>query len=153
MNNKNFKFLDPGELIENELELKLAKTVEADAVKKYVPAYEFDMINSETGEKMGEIRLRVGHNENIQYGGNMGYEVIKKFRGNRYASRSCKLLFPFIRKHGVSEFLITCDPGNIASKRTCEIVGGEFVEVADVPEYNETYQRGEKKKCIYKFNI
>ena len=47
----------------------------------------------------------------------------------------------------------TCNPENAASRRTLELVGCELVETVDLPEDNDQYHRGERKKCIYKFNI
>jgi predicted acetyltransferase len=44
---------------------------------------------------------------------------------------------------------ITCNPENIASRKTCKYVGGNLLEIVDVPENNNMYQRGEKKKFIY----
>ena len=33
----------------------------------------------------------------------------------------------------------------------CEYAGGVLEGVVDVPEDNDMYQRGERKKCIYRF--
>ena len=42
---------------------------------------------------------------------------------------------------------------NIASRRSCEIAGFEYVETVDVPpEETELYQLGLRKKCRYKIN-
>ena len=49
--------------------------------------------------------------------------------------------------------IITCDPTNIPSARTCELAGGTFLEVADIPEDNEMYSEGKRKVNIYKFDI
>jgi len=58
----------------------------------------------------------------------MNYEVNEEFRGHSFASRSCKLLFPLAKKHGLSKLLITCDPDNIASKKTCAAIGGILID-------------------------
>jgi predicted acetyltransferase len=147
-----FKFLDPGKLIDNDLELVLQKTVPADPKKNYVPAYNFLMINKETTEKMGDIDLRIGYNQSIRYGGNIGYGVEEKFRGNHFASRSITLLLPFARKHGLTEITITCDPKNIASRKTCELSGGKLIEIVDLPKSNDQYKAGIREtSCVYKF--
>lgn len=39
------------------------------------------------------------------------------------------------------------------SKKTCEYIGGNLVEVAELPEGNDMRDRGELEKCIYKFDI
>jgi len=153
MENEPFTFLEPGKLVDDELELVLVKKVPANPEKDYFPMYEFEMINSETGERMGGIHLRIGYNENIKYGGHIGYGVQEKYRGKKLASRSCKLLFPLAKQHGISSLWITCNPENIASRRTCELAGGVLEEIVDLPEHNEQYQKGERKKCRYRFDI
>lgn len=49
---KDSIFLDPGKLIDDDLELVLVKKVPADEKKGYFPMYEFDMKNTITGERM-----------------------------------------------------------------------------------------------------
>ncbi len=150
---KDAIFLDPGKLIDDDLELVLVKKVPANEKKGYFPMYEFDMVNTITGERMWEINLRIGYNENIQYGGHIGYGVDEKFRGHHYAARSVKLLFQLAKKHGLNPMLITCNPENIASRKACECAGGALIEILDLPEHNDQYQRGERQKCIYKFDL
>jgi tagatose 1,6-diphosphate aldolase len=53
--------------------------------------------------------------------------------------------------HEMEKLIITCNPDNIASRKTCEYVGANLLEIVDVPEYNDMYQRGEKEKCIYEW--
>lgn len=149
----DFKFLDPGLLIDENLEVTLVKKVPADPDKGYFPKYEFELKDRATGEIMGQISLRVGNNDNTKYGGHIGYEVEEKFRGRRLASRALRLLFPLALKHGLNPLWITCNPENIASRKTCELAGGELVEIVDLPEDNDQYKRGERKKCRYKFDL
>lgn len=148
-----FTFLEPGELIDGDLELKLEKTDGGELIKKLVPQYHFALINTAKKEKMGNIRLRVGFNENIKYGGNIGYEVDEKFRGHKYAARAVKLLLPLAKKHGLSEVWLTCNPENAPSRRTIEIAGGQFVEVLDLPPDNDEYKLGHKQKSRYRLEI
>lgn len=146
-------FLDPGKLIDGDLELVLVQKIPANKEKRYVPYYQFEMRYTETGEKIGQINLRIGNNENTMYGGHIGYDVDEKFRGRRYAARSLKLLFPLAKKHNINPLWITCNPENIASRKTCELAGGKLIEIVDLPPYNDQYQRGEKKKCRYRFDL
>ena len=104
-------------------------------------------------EKIGAISFRVGNNDNTKYGGHIGYDVIEKYRGNRHAARSCKLLFPLAKRHGIIPLWITCNPDNIASRKSCEMAGGKLVEIVDLPEENEQYQRGDRQKCRYRFDL
>ena len=53
----------------------------------------------------------------------------------------------------MKSLIITCDPTNIASARTCECAGGILKEIAELPETNEMYRDGAREKCIYQFMI
>jgi len=149
----DFKFLDPGKLIDNNLELILIEKIPANEKKDYVPMYVFKMRNVQSEEEMGYINLRIGNNEKIKYGGNIGYGVHEKHRGNRYAARSVKLLSSLAKKHGINPFWITCNPENTASRRTCELAGGKLIEIADLPKHDDQYKRGERRKCRYRFDV
>ena len=150
---KDFIFLDPGKLVDDELELVLVKKIPANDERSVVPYYEFEMKNMQTRETMGNIRLRIGYNERIHYGGQIGYDVKEEFRGQRFAARACKLLLPFAKRNGLTELWLTCDPENKPSRRTVERLGAQLVEVVDLPEHNEQYQRGERQKCRYKIDL
>jgi len=150
---KEFKFYNPGKLTDDDLVLVLVRKVPADEKRGYFPAYEFEMRNAKTAETMGHINLRIGNNENTKYGGHIGYGVDEKFRGKHYAARSLKLLFSLAKKHGINPLWITCNPENIPSRKTCELAGGKLIEIVDLPEHNDQYQRGERKKCRYRFDF
>jgi tagatose 1,6-diphosphate aldolase len=60
---------------------------------------------------------------------------------------------PIARELRLDPFWITCDPENIESRRTCELAGGEFVEIVDVPATCVIYQSGHTKKCRYRLTI
>ena len=146
-------FFDTMSLEDGEIKLVLDRTADADPVKGWVPAYYF-VICSASGVRMGECDLRVGQNEGLYYGGHIGYTVYEEYRGHRYAARACRLLFSLAKKHGMDHLFITCNPDNTASKRTCERLGGELVEIAELPEDNDMRLRdGETEKCIYRFDL
>lgn len=120
----------------------------------YVPTYRFDMRRVGQDEAIGQIELRVGNTYNlIMYGGHLAYRVEPEHRGHRYASRACRLLLPLARRHGLTTLWITCNPENIASRRTCELAGAEFVETVDLPEDIDRYQEGERQKCRYRLDL
>jgi predicted acetyltransferase len=135
------------------LELVLIRRSSADARCSWAPAYHFEM-RVPDGEVAGWIDLRVGDSEDILlYNGHIGYTVREQYRGHRYAARACRLLFDVARRHGFSELWITCNPENTASRRTCEIAGGELIEIVDLPSDNELYRRGERQKCRYRIAL
>ena len=53
----------------------------------------------------------------------------------------------------MSELWITCNPDNIASRRTCERLGAEMKGVIDVPPGHILYARGERQKCRYRIAL
>ena len=141
-------FLDTEFLKTEEIILKLDHTVEGK--DDWLPAYHFKICLPD-GTQAGVCDLRIGHNEGVYYGGNIGYGVGEPHRGRHYAGKACLLLFQLAKKHGVDYLYITCNPENTASRKTCEYAGGVLEGVVDVPEDNDMYQRGERKKCIYRF--
>src|SRR5438876_157919 len=166
----SFPFLDPGPLVDHELELvapdikwvddllracahplsqsdpgaraitrkQLFDFIHASPMGHYagdprrnrVPAYHFWMhLRPEFAPPLtiaGGLGLRIGSTPDLEmYLGNIGYNVYPPARGYHYAERSCRLLFPLATAHGMSTLWITCNPDNIASRKTCERLGGE----------------------------
>lgn len=123
--------LRTGELCEGDLRLVLSEI--ADHVVHKVPTVFFRMIFSLTGAEVGRINLRVGSTPHIElYAGHIGYSVYAPFRGRHFAARSVVLLVPLARRVGLDPLWITCDPENIASRRSLELAGAAFVEIVDV---------------------
>jgi predicted acetyltransferase len=149
-----FQFLDPGPLVDGDLELVLHSALLGDEVKGHVPAYQFKMMVRSRSREAGYIELRVAHTEHITcYAGHIGYRVYPHYRGHHYAARACRLLRPLARRHGLDPVWITCDPTNLASRRTCELAGAELIEIVDVPQTDEIYMRGERQKCRYRLEV
>jgi predicted acetyltransferase len=117
-----------------------------------VPTYFFRMMSIDRGEEMGNINLRIGSSPHIErYAGHIGYGVHPAYRGHHYASRSLVLLLPFARSLGIDPLWITCDPDNVASRRSLELAGAEFMEIINVPEDCGIRKYGGKlRKCRYR---
>lgn len=145
-------FIDTFDLKNDEIFLKLEKTVDAVPEKKWVPAYHFAICLSD-GREAGKCDLRVGHNEKLYYGGNIGYNVYEEFRGSHYAGKACLLMFRLAKKHGMSYLYITCNPDNHASRKTCEFADGILEKTVDLPPDNDMYLSGERQKCIYRIEL
>ena len=146
------KFLSTDHLKNGEIQLVLEKTAPGDAEKGWVPAYHFAICDPE-GNKMGVCDLRLGHNELLYFGGNIGYRVEEPYRGHHYAAKACRLLFGLAKQHEMEYVVITCNPDNIASRKTCEYLGGTLLEICEVPEGNDMRERGETHKCIFRFEV
>lgn len=145
---KAFPFLDTGFLEDGEIKLVLVKTAQEDQKKGYLPAYYFDICDK-NGQKMGICDLRVGHNANTHYSGNIGYQVEEAYRGRHYAGKACLLLFELAKRHQMDYLSITCNPDNYASRRTCEYAGGVLQGIISLPEWHEMYGAGALEKCHY----
>ena len=144
---------DPGELVDGYLRLVLGHFVPADPGRGYVPAYHFQMV-SPVGQVMGNIDLRLGDSEFLRrFAGQIAYGVQPEFRGRHYAARSLRLLRPLARAHGFAALYITCNPDNIASRRTCELAGATLVEISDLPADCDMYKEGERSKCSYRIDL
>ena len=75
------------------------------------------------------------------------------YRGRHYAAKACALLFCLAKKHDMDYLIITCQPSNRASARTCELAGGTYIETADIPEDNEMYAEGKRQVMIFRFDL
>lgn len=128
-----FRFLDPGPLVDGDLELVLARAGYHDTRRGVVPQYNFDLRSTGTTTAMGLIKLRILLTEELKtYGGNLSYDVDEAYRGHQYAARGCRLLFPLAKRHGLKSLLITCAPDNAASRKTCELIGAQLVDINEV---------------------
>ncbi len=145
-------FFDTTFLKSDEIQLLLEKTVEGNEEKGWVPAYHFAICNLE-GTKMGTCDLRLGHNDKLYYGGNIGYRVEEPYRGHHYAGKACLLLFELAKKHELEYLIITCNPDNYLSRKTCEYAGGKLLEVVELPPDSDMRERGETEKCIFRFEL
>ena len=149
-----FEFHDPGELIDGDLRLVLITKYPGNPATGLAPVYRLKMTLVGHDEEIGRIELRVGNTNHIlMYGGHIGYRVTPKHRGHRYAARACRLMIPLARSHDLKPIWITCNPDNIASRRTCEIVGAELVEIVELPEDTYMYRNGERHKCRYRLDV
>ena len=128
-----FQFLDPGPLVDGDLELVLAAAEPRDTQRGVVPQYGFELRLTETTIKVGLVKFRIRLTDKLElFGGNLSYDVDEGYRGRRYAARACRLLLPLARQHGLKSLLITCAPDNAASRRTCELIGARYVDTIDV---------------------
>ena len=145
-------FRDPGELRDAELRLVLRERTPANLDRGWVPMYRFDIVVA--GKRVGGIDFRLGASDFIvRFAGQVGYGVDPQHRGHRYAARAVRAVVPLARAHGLTPMWITCNPENLASRRTCELAGAELVEIVDLPEDCDMYARGDRQKCRYRLGI
>ncbi|MBL7132693.1 MAG: hypothetical protein ISS78_01215 [Phycisphaerae bacterium] len=144
---KPFKFINPGRLVDGDLELILVRKHPADSAKKHVPSYEFKMRRIGRSQKAGYITLRVGSARALHYRGHIGYRVNKRYRGHRYGARSCRplgppggLLLPLALAHGLKSVWLSTGTRNVASQRTCELAGARYVDTVRIPKDHPIYK-------------
>jgi tagatose 1,6-diphosphate aldolase len=140
-------------ITDNEIDLILSETKEQDDEKGYVPSYHFLIKRHNERAIAGHISLRIGFNENIHYGGNIGFSIYDDYRGNYYAAKACLLLKDLARAHHMQTLRISCGVDNIASKKTIETIGGRYLGDVDLPEHNEMVKEGIKRVSLYDWEL
>lgn len=139
---------------DGEIDIVLYEKYPGDSEKGFVPAYKFNIVLHKTGEKIGHINLRLGDTEKVaNYIGHIGYGVEELYRGRRIASRACNLIKKVADDLGMKRLIITCNPDNYASRRTCEIIGAKLIDIIDIPETSDAHGIGESQKCRYEWII
>ena len=147
-------FFEFDALTDGELILRHKRFLQGRAAMDGVPAYLFSICLVDTGRSVGEIDLRLGETRYLrQYGGQLGYHIDSRFRGFRFAAKACLLLQEVALAHEMPGLWITCNPDNLASRRTCDLIGAVYVEEVRVPFASELYWRGDRHKCRYHWDL
>ena len=104
-------------------------------------------------KEIGQISYRDGESRCVYYYGHIGYHIDPPYRGRHFAYRACRLIEREIRLSGKTSVVITCDPDNQPSRKTCERLGCLFEREAEVPE--DILRRFEisQIKCRYIWHI
>jgi tagatose 1,6-diphosphate aldolase len=149
-----FHFFDPGLLVDGDLTLVLARRNPPDPAKGWVASYDFEMWVDGSKRPVGRVNFRAQDHPMLElYRGHIGYNVDPGHRGHHLAERSVRLLFPLMRRHGFTSVWITCNPDNRPSRRTCERLGAELVEIIPLPTTEDMHSRGDREKCRYRLDL
>lgn len=97
----------------------------------------------------GQISIRLGESPAIAYFGHIGYHIDPPYRGHGWAERACRLLLPVMHRAGKEKVLITADPTNAASRRTCEKLGAVLLDIVPVPPDMQRRWQLSAVKCRY----
>jgi predicted acetyltransferase len=150
----SFEFNDYRPFTDGEIEVVVSEKRPGDEQRGLVPEYRFEIRLTGEPEPIGRVSLRVGNTRHlVLYGGHIGYGVDEAYRGHRYAAKACNLIRQVALDYGFKTLWITCNPDNRASRRTCEILDCEFIEIVDLPENTDMYQEGERQKCRYRWDL
>jgi tagatose 1,6-diphosphate aldolase len=141
-----FSFIDPGPARDGELSVVLTDAV----IDGDVPTYRFAIRVDGIAGAVGRVTLRpqtTPHIESVR--GHIGYAVDPDHRGHGYAARAVRLVLPLACRHGINPVWITCEPSNLASRRTCEILGAVLTDIVPIPPDDPAYAQGQRQKCRY----
>lgn len=111
--------------------------------------YDYVIAPHGVNREAGRISLRLGESPCVYYFGHIGYHVDPPYRGHHYARRACALLRPLMEAAGKSSVVITTDPDNWASRRTCEGLGCTLERTVEVPESIRRRWEISEVKCRY----
>ena len=140
----------PDNLAFGDVGLRFVHLVPGDPSKGFVPAYHFRILASGAPDA-GHINFRVGDTEHVHFcAGHIGFGIAEEFRGHGYAYQACRAIAPFVRSV-YSDVIITCDPDNIASRKTIDRLGVRFIDEFPVPPHEPAYLRGSRMKRRYQW--
>lgn len=138
---------------------------EDDPARNWAPTNKYAICLPEPRKLVGYVvaggcDLRFGYNENLYYGGHIGYHIDQPYQGQHLAMKATRLLLEEAWRRGMPYILITCNPDNTASRRSIERLMDEYnqkgrsaqlLAIVDLPEHNDMYKDGERQKCIFRF--
>ncbi|MBO6047937.1 MAG: GNAT family N-acetyltransferase [Erysipelotrichaceae bacterium] len=132
--------------------LKLLDYVEVLDRPYFTPYYIYlIMVN---GNEVGRLTFRTGSDEEHYFDGHIGYGIEKSYRGHHFAYQACLALKPLIREQGYDHVLLTCDPDNLASKKTIERLGAKLIDQREVPSsMRHVFGKDETVKLIYSWEV
>lgn len=134
------------------MELLLDEFVDKDLLPGFTPYFIYRIIADE--KEAGTLVFRLGSDSEHYYDGHIAYTVEEGYRGHHYAYQACLLLKDKIREEGYDHVLITCDPNNIASKKTILKLGGKYLETVSIPKsQRKFFNAKEKVKEIYRWEV
>lgn len=104
-------------------------------------------------QEIGILSYRDGESECVYYYGHIGYHINETWRGHHYALEACRLIRSVILMSGKESVVITCDPDNLASRKTCERLGCTLERTVAVPLHIREHFDISKIKCRYLWRL
>ena len=151
---EEFVFKDYGIFTNGEITVAVSQKNPGRVERGISPSYDFAIRLPGKNVPIGRVSLRIGDTDELNlYTGHIGYGINNRYRGHHYAAKACNLIRPVALDYGYSMLWITCRPDNYPSRRTCELLGCELVEIIELPKSHEGYRRGETHRCRYRWNI
>lgn len=115
----------------------------------------YDFIIAPHGKRreMGRISVRMGESPCVYYFGHIGYHIDPPYRGHHYARLACQLIRPIYEAAGKQSVVITCDPDNWPSRKTCEGLGCTLERTVEVPLWVRQRWEISQVKCRYIWHL
>lgn len=118
-----YRMPDPNDWLEQVRDLSRPETVP----DNWVVSTQFICVRPYDNRLVGMIQVRHTLNEYLEkYGGHIGYSVLPGERNKGYGAWMLKNVLPYCKDLGISRVLVTCEPGNIPSRRVIEKNGGVY---------------------------
>lgn len=140
-------------LADDEIELR----VPTDAVRGRTgpPLYLLGIYLRGTATEIGRISLRLDPDDPalVDYAGHIAFEVAPAHRGRRYALKATRLLAALARRHDRSELWLTTTPENLASRRTIELLGAQYVDTVPIPAHSDMRKLGIERVRRYRWTL
>lgn len=100
--------------------------------------------------RVGSLVLRLGNRKERYIDGHVGYSIDIEYQGNHYAYLAVELCKEIAREKGFKELILTCDPDNIASKKTILKTKATYLETKVIPNnMKKHFDKSETVKEIY----
>ena len=141
--------LPPLSVVSNNMTLRFTEITPGDIEKGFVPGYHFRILYGADRIDVGHVNVRIGDTPHVTLcAGHIGFFIEERYRGNGFAYQGCMALSGFVSRV-LGEAIITVDPDNIASRRTIEKLGADFLDEVLVPPCDPHYARGSRIKRRY----
>ena len=116
-----------------------------------VPTLLFDVYVKSLDRVVGRVEYRFESDYEVKFYGNVGYVIYPPYRGNNYAYLGTTLMLDIIAKRHpeINQVIITCNPDNIASKKTIKKMNATYLGRIQVDRHHELYRLGDTEKEIY----
>ena len=121
-------------MTDGEIDLRPMNAYEPDLSMRLGEIRGFRICPHGSRREMGQINLRFGESPGIYYFGHIGYHIDPPYRGHHYAEKALRLVRGICLREGKESVVITTDPDNLASRRTCERLGCLTERQVKVPE-------------------
>lgn len=136
----------------DHVDLELLEFVRMPLKKQCRPYYIFSILVQKN--EVGRLVFRLGSDKDHEFSGHIGYTIEEAYRGHHYAYEACRTLIPFMKKMGYHHVIITCDPTNIASRKTIEKLPVHYLGTKPIPRHlRKQYEKHEIEKRIYQFEL